>query len=576
MANLSWPRADQTASLADVIAAIEGLAETPKTRRRQLLSDVRTFARWQGSSPDRLPASVGFIRRSFADLTPAGCGVSPRRFANVKSAVRRALDLTGLREADRYRGVALSPAWQALYDRLPDKYHRTAIRPFIRFATVQDIDPDEVDEAVSHGYLAWLEANSFKNPAGDHQTFVRLWNRAVENIAGWPTVQLIKPPRRQTYGVRWNDLPAPFLAEAEAYFDSLRTVDLFALSGPVKPPRESSIRSAREQLRIAASALLRSGLPVERLTGLAELVRLENFKAILRFHLDRADGAVKRWHFGLARQLLCIARHWLQLPEGELEALSAICSRLGAKCPSPGMIDKNRERLRPLEDADNLERLIVLPVQEAIQAQRARPQNRTTALRLQVAIGLDLLLRTSLRIGNLAGLRLDRNLHWSRGPGRGVLHIAVPAEHVKNAEALDYEIEAGSAKLIRVYCERYLPRLADGPPVYLFPGRDDRSKDPGTLGKQINRLIRRRLGFKVNPHLFRHINSHQFLKEIPGAYELVARHLGHRSRETAYRYYSRIEAAQAHQVLDDLVTGIRRNHQPRRRPKGNRSAGSDQ
>ncbi len=244
--------------------------------------------------------------------------------------------------------------------------------------------------------------------------------------------------------------------------------------------------------------------------------------------------------------------------------LGAFCRQLGARCPGGGLTDKNRARLRPFTDKATFERLVLLPMEEAAKALRFRPPNRKAALRLQIAIAVDLLLLTSMRIGNLAGLRLDRDLHWSRGGGNGILHISVPKERVKNAQPLEDEVNPETAKWIKLYLERYLPLLTDGPYQYLFPGRCGRSKDPGTLGKQVSRLIRARLGQDVNPHLFRHLDGLKLLERYPGAYELVSRLLGHASRETAYRYYSGLEATQAHRILDDIVTGIRENAAHRR------------
>ena len=304
-----------------------------------------------------------------------------------------------------------------------------------------------------------------------------------------------------------------------------------------------------------------------RADSLAALGDEENFKTILKFHIDRADDEIKNWHYRLARQLLCVARYWLKLPEQRLEVLGRICSRLGAQCSAAGLTQKNRERLRPFQDPVNFERLVMLPVEETSRAFRAKPPDRKAALRLQVAIALDLLLLTGMRISNLAGLQLDRDLHWSRGRGHGILHISVPEQDVKNSQPLEYEINAESAKRIEVYIEHFLPLLTKDKPAFLFQGRDGWSKDPGTLGKQVSRLIRERLGLDVNPHLFRHIDALKLLERYPGGYELVSRLLAHASRDTAYRHYSGVEAAQAHRLLDDLVTGVRKHGASKRRSR---------
>ncbi len=75
--NVHRPFGPANPTLADAIAGIEQLVDLPETRRRQLISDVRTFARWSGRTPEQVPATVALIRESFVDLTPAGCGVSP-------------------------------------------------------------------------------------------------------------------------------------------------------------------------------------------------------------------------------------------------------------------------------------------------------------------------------------------------------------------------------------------------------------------------------------------------------------------------------------------------------------------
>lgn len=120
-----------------------------------------------------------------------------------------------------------------------------------------------------------------------------------------------------------------------------------------------------------------------------------------------------------------------------------------------------------------------------------------------------------MRIGSLAGLRLDRNLHRSRG--RGVLLISLLEQDMKNSQPLEYEVNAESAKRIEVYIKHFLPLLTKDQPAFLFPGRDGGSKDPGTLGKQVSRLIREHLGLDVNPHLFRHIGGGKLLERYPAA-----------------------------------------------------------
>ena len=75
---------------------------------------------------------------------------------------------------------------------------------------------------------------------------------------------------------------------------------------------------------------------------------------------------------------------------------------------------------------------------------------------------------------------------------------------------------------------------------------------------QLSRLVHHKLGFEVNPHLFRHMVHLIVLNRFPGAYAMVARVLTHRALETTIRNYSYLDGEISMRVYQDLVMDVQK------------------
>jgi hypothetical protein len=74
---------------------------------------------------------------------------------------------------------------------------------------------------------------------------------------------------------------------------------------------------------------------------------------------------------------------------------------------------------------------------------------------------------------------------------------------VKNGQTLSFPLPSACADLVRLYLDKYQPRLSNGPGSYLFPSDlPAQPKRADTLSKQLSRLILKTIGLEVNPHLF--------------------------------------------------------------------------
>jgi integrase len=164
-----------------------------------------------------------------------------------------------------------------------------------------------------------------------------------------------------------------------------------------------------------------------------------------------------------------------------------------------------------------------------------------------------------MRLGNLAGIDLEKHLIRSRG---GVVHVAIPGRLVKNGVDIEAVLPPQTVRLLDAYLERYRPVLvAEGSP-WLFPGKGSSHKSDQCVRNQIIDCVKRRCGLLVNPHLFRHIAAKLYLDANPGAYGLIRLVHGHKSVETTTRYYCGMETPAAMRHFDDHILKLRAQPTP--------------
>jgi hypothetical protein len=190
----------------------------------------------------------------------------------------------------------------------------------------------------------------------------QLWNEASKRIGCWPKTTLtmvsFKLPQKR---VRWSDLAEAYRTDAEAYIAMRANPDIFdeGPNAPRKPLAPSTLHQQREHLRLAASVLIESGVPINEITSLADLVQPEPFKAILRHYHDRAKGQPNAFVTVLAKTLIQVAKFFVGIPDKELDRLKRIAGKLP---PIPfDLTAKNKTTLRELESESLMAQLLFLP-----------------------------------------------------------------------------------------------------------------------------------------------------------------------------------------------------------------------
>lgn len=549
-----------SATLADLIEAVQraGLTDVQK---RDRVSAIRTAARALGAEPSNLPINIKLLRRRLEKISPTALGMTQTRWNNVRSLVNRSLELKTEVTSSAQKTPVL-PAWKALAENLP-RSGRLRLGALLRFLSTRGVGPDRVTLEDLEGFRTVIVDNRLRaTPEKTWDGVLWTWNKCVQELAGWPAVIIPREDRRTVYVLPWSDFPASLQADVQDYLKVL-SGDVINEDGPLHALRSSTLENRAYQARAAASALVVAGTPAESIRSLADIARLEPAKLILGEILNRGEGDHRAGAFNMANFLKSAAQHWVKVDEAELAKIRRITTKLSPK--SKGLTDKNRRRLMPLNDPDQVRRFLDLPSDIAGEL-KARPRRSVVdAVSAQLAVAIGILQAVPLRMRNLAALDLVEHIVER---GRRVF-ILIPSEEVKNAMPYEMELPKDVADLIAWYCISYRDLLADAPTTALFPGEGGGPKSTATLSGQISRRVEQRLGWPVNAHLFRHIAAKLYLDRRPGEYGLVSRLLNHKSVATTMRAYTGAESAGASRHYQSVIAGLRAqdatSHKPQRR-----------
>jgi integrase len=477
----------------------------------------------------------------------------------------------------RITEIPLLPDWQRLFDVAADERIRWNLNRLAKFCSASGIRPDAVNEAVVAQFQAALEAESFvKDPAEWARNSIVTWNRAVDEVPGWPQRKLHRQSRRRDYALPLVAFPQSFQDDVARWQSRVDGSDPLAEDGPDRPFSPATTAHRLQQIRRFATGLVEQGHRPEDIVDLAYLVHPDHFLEALRFQLTRNDGKASGAIHGMAMALKSIARHHVKVDEAVLAELKAICGRL--KPARQGLSDKNRACLRQFDQPENVAKLLLLPGRLISRAKARGQPDRKAALLVQTALAIELLLMCPIRRRNLANLNVDRHLHWTRSAREAACHLAIPAEEVKNQVPIEFELPPEATRILRLYLDRYRPLLAGNTCPWLFPGRDGAGhKVLHALSSQISGAIFRETGLKVHVHQFRHFAAKLHLDHRPGEYELVRRLLSHKSIDTTTRAYTGLETASAVRHYDQKIIELREalELRGRRRRRRARDEGDD-
>nr|WP_309502360.1 site-specific integrase [uncultured Roseovarius sp.] len=319
---------------------------------------------------------------------------------------------------------------------------------------------------------------------------------------------------------------------------------------------DRTIKNRRYQLIAGAKALYAAtGYQIEDLTEFTDPEVVESVLDTLSSG-NSDDEFPSSYAESVGKTLKKLARDYISRSADDINAIAGHIKEHAIG--ESGISRRNKARLRQII-GDRQQRLIDLSdiligeVNRVIDGQKkGRGKSRLDlvgkeeARDIMCAIASDILLARAPRRANITGIRLSW-ISWTGGTAR----IIVPNVEVKGRESDDPDLhipldEHATARL-KLFLDKVRPkalRTGDDDNPYLFPAQGEGSKRGQPYVGLLERLVRhtkRVVGFKMNPHLYRHFLGWLWLKEDPDRLPDVQRLLGHKRLETTLAHYAEID-----------------------------------
>jgi integrase len=549
-------------TLADAIAAIGADMTLPELKRRHWLTSLRGIAEAIGRASESLPCRLTSLRHHVGRINAAAVGWTPKTLANHKSNARAAINYFMKVQGVPRRGARLTPAWHSLMSSISEKKPRCLLSGLSRYCSERKIAPGSVTEKLIATYWEFRETTGFlrQGVALPRET-MKAWNSCVECVAGWPGRALTLPevtPR--TMGPAWEQFPEQLRSDLETYLAGLTSRHGGASGRRSRGCKASTCITRRREVVAFARTAVASGVPIQSLTSLAELLAPDVANRTFETYLERNGERPKVYTIDLAWKLQSIAKS-IGAPAETIDRLDEIRVRLDEQ-RGPVLTEKNYAVIRTILMTDTWSRVLDLPerlIAEAYRMLNRSPQKAASLAAL--ALQIQLLTRAPVRVGNLLSIRLGANLHRTGGPGSNYrLHF--PGYDVKNRVELDSPLGTDTSRIINGFINDFRHLLSDDHHGdWLFPGEDGKHRSCSHASASIASRIEREVGLRVTAHQFRHAAAATILKVRPGNYEFVRQILGHLNIETTVRFYTALESFQASlefgAIMEEQVIKIR-------------------
>jgi integrase len=543
-------------TLADLLVAVWN-SDHPIQARRNMKSAINSVCRAVGMKSADIPADADRLSALLTSADHAAAGIGDVRWTNVKSDFRRALRLVGLKE-EYVANISVSGPWAEVTMLGANATERSALRRWARFCDTIGIQPVDVSDAEVEAFRDMLEAEQLsKIPNRIIGDLIRLWTRLADANPHLDLPHLTKIDNSRTYTLKWSTFPESLEADVVAFCSPGSITDWFDLEHDRKPFSPETSFAYNRYLKRLASVMVHAGADPASLKTLGDVATPKALKKALAWLIERNGGKPNTQVHYLAVLCLKIARHWAKLDDKAVEELAVWASRFSS-LKQRGMTEKNRARLRQFTGGEVLSWLINLP--ETIFAELTnKPVTPARARLARDAVIVAILTAAPMRLKNLRHLDLAEHFRPAFSIAANCWELVLKAEEVKNDIDLAYPVPPEVMAMIECYMSKYQPLLAGKASTKLFPGgRGADTFGDGGARMALGRLLKRRLGIEMNPHLFRHLSAFIFLKAHPGQYEPVRRLLGHKNIQTTIDFYASFDTDEAMKRYGSILRDFRK------------------
>ena len=240
---------------------------------RDLRSAVIRVADLLGNVPGRIALDLPTISARLATISPVAAGMTPKRFANIRSDFLAAVKASGLMPIRPWRKEPLAPGWRQLFARLSRRRAHLGLSRFARYASARGINPEAVNDATVADFITAVREQSLHGtPNWLHRQVPLIWNEAARDtelgLQSLTVPSFRGPPKR----IDWVLLLPSFQQDVDEFLKWASQSDPFAPESRPRRLAPRTLRLRRDQIHAAVSALIDSGIKPAAIRSLADLV----------------------------------------------------------------------------------------------------------------------------------------------------------------------------------------------------------------------------------------------------------------------------------------------------------------
>jgi hypothetical protein len=353
-------------------------ADLSEARRDNIASAVRALAQKCDMPLQNVQITHAVVHRLIKAALKDCRPVSPNHRSDLQYVINR-LCSQGVPPGKAPKD--LSPAWQVLFDQIPSKFDQFGLCRFLQYCSRQAILPEHVtSDTLAEFELEQSKTGVLKDAGRLSRSTLAAWKHASAAVPGWPMVVLGRQKDQHVHTLPLDTYLKSFQDEVVAFQSYLSFGGLPDCGAPLvldpytclanpnhdrtrkprnKAARPATVKTRTYQIKQAAAALHHGGLGLDKLVGLADLVRpFSRAEEIANYYYDRAGQKPNSNCAGVLDLLRQIARY----TGSSDEEIDKISSWLKQASPKHGgtMSAKNAGRLRQVVSKRNLAVLLHL------------------------------------------------------------------------------------------------------------------------------------------------------------------------------------------------------------------------
>lgn len=215
------------------------------------------------------------------------------------------------------------------------------------------------------------------------------------------------------------------------------------------------------------------------------------------------------------------------------------------------MGDRSQNRMRQFQLPENVDAILNLPRRVLKDVQERNTGSRQDALNVMLAVAVEILIVSALRVDNVASINIDEHIVEIQSRNSRIRYIILPADMSKTTKPYEIPLPIRSCVLLDTYMTTYHPKVSGDFGKMMFPGRGGEKRNTISFSKAIAAFIERETGIDMTPQLFRqlavkiNLDAHPHDIESPRLIlnntpaTILASYAGPRT-EQAYRRYDEL------------------------------------